>query len=102
MQLRHRRLNEIIATDIWFSSYPSLEGFNCAQVFYGCTSRRLDVYDMKHSDGEFSEIYLDLIRQRGIPSALHCNNAKAQQSERVKHIHRDLVIADRHTEPHSP
>ena len=102
MQLRHRRLNEIIATDTWFSTYPSLEGFNCAQVFYGCTSRRLDVYGMKHSDGEFPGIYLDFIRQRGIPSALHCDNAKAQQSERVKRIHRDLVIADRHTEPHSP
>ena len=102
MQLRHRRLNEVVATDTYFSSIRSLEGYWCAQVFYGCTSRRLDVFGMKDSDGEFPEAYMDFIRQRGIPSALHCDNAKAQQSERVKRIHRDLVIADRHTEPHSP
>ena len=100
MQLRHHRLNEVVATDTSFSSIRLIKGYCwCAQMFYGCTSRHLDVFGVKDSDEEFPEAF---ICHRGIPSALHCDNAKAQQSERIKRIHHNLVIADRHTEPHSP
>ena len=47
-------------------------------------------------------MYLDFIRQNGIPSALRRDNAKSEMSQRFKQIHRDLVIADQWTEPHSP
>jgi hypothetical protein len=74
MQLRHCHLNEVVATDTYFSCIHSLEGYCCAQVFYGCTSCHLDVFGMKDSDGEFpAEAYMDFIRQRGIPSGLHCD-----------------------------
>jgi hypothetical protein len=31
--LRHKRLNEVIATDTYFSSEKSIEGYDCAQLF---------------------------------------------------------------------
>jgi hypothetical protein len=36
--LRHKRLNEVIATDTNFASDKSIEGYNCAQFFFGMTS----------------------------------------------------------------
>jgi hypothetical protein len=33
--LRHKRLNEIIATDTYFANEKSIEGYHCAQVFLG-------------------------------------------------------------------
>jgi hypothetical protein len=65
------------------------------------TSRMLVVTGMK-TESEFPDVYLDLIRQYGIPSALRRDNAKSEMSQRVKKIHRELVIADQWTEPHSP
>ena len=45
--LRHPRLNEVIATDTYFSSVRSIEGYNCAQVFVGLTSRRITTIGIK-------------------------------------------------------
>ena len=99
--LRHKRLNEVIATDTYFASERSIEGYHCAQVFFGMTSKMLVVTGMK-TESEFPDVYLDFIRQHGIPSALRRDNAKSEMSQRVRQIHRDLVIADQWTEPHSP
>jgi hypothetical protein len=89
--LRHKRLNEVIATDTYFANEKSMEGYHCAQVFFG----------MK-TESEFADVYLDFIRKYGIPSALRRDNTKSEMSQRVKDIHRDLIIADQWTEPHSP
>jgi hypothetical protein len=83
------------------SSTKSTEGFYCAQVFFGMTSKMLYVAGMK-TESEFPDVYLDFIRQHGIPSSLRRDNAKSEMSWRVHQIHRDLVIADQWTEPHSP
>jgi hypothetical protein len=99
--LRHKRLNEIIATDTYFSSVKSIEGYCFAQVFFDMTSKMLYVAGMK-TESEFPDVYFDFIRQRGISSALRRDNAKSEMSHRVRQIHRDLVIADQWTEPHSP
>jgi hypothetical protein len=62
--LRHTRLNEVIATDTYFSSTKSIEGyystksiegFYCAQVFFGMTSKTLYVAGMK-TESEFPEV----------------------------------------------
>jgi hypothetical protein len=99
--LRHKSLNEVIATDTYFASERSLEGYYCAQVFFGMTSKSLYVPGMK-TESEFPDVYLDFIRQNDIPSALRRDNAKSEMSQRVRHIHYDLVISDQRTEPHSP
>jgi hypothetical protein len=99
--LRHKRLNEVIATDTYFAIEKSMEGYHCAQVFFGMTSKMLYVAGMK-TESEFTDVYLDFIRKYGIPSALRRDNAKSEMSQCVEDIHRDLVIADQWTEPHSP
>jgi hypothetical protein len=54
------------------------------------------------TESEFADVYLDFIRKYGIPSARRRDNAKSEMSQRVKDIHRDLIIADQWTETHSP
>jgi hypothetical protein len=98
---RHKMLNEVIATDTYFANEKSIEGYHCAQVFFGMTSKMLYVSGMK-TESEFADVYLDFIRKCGIPSALLRDNSKSEMSQRVKYIHRDLIIADQWTEPHSP
>jgi hypothetical protein len=53
---------------------------------------------------EFQKLKCELgtIRQHGIPSALRRDNSKSEMSPRVCQIHKDLVIGDQWTEPHSP
>jgi len=99
--LRHKRLNEVIATDTYFSSTKSIEGYYCAQVFFGMASKMLYVAGMK-TESEFPDVYLDFIRQRGIPYALRHDNDKSEMSHCVRKIHRDLVVADQWTELHCP
>jgi hypothetical protein len=91
--LRHKSLNEVIATDTYFAYEKSIKGYHYAQVFYGMTSKMLYDAGMK-TESEFADVYLDFIRKYGIPSALRRDNAKSEMSQRVKDIHRDLIIAD--------
>jgi hypothetical protein len=65
------------------------------------TSKMMYVAGMK-TESEFADVYLDFIRKCGIPSALRRDNVKSEMSQRVKDIHRDLIIADQWTESHSP
>ena len=58
--LRHKRLNEVIATHTYFANEKSIEGFQCAQVFFGMTSIMLYVAGMK-TESEFPDVYLDFI-----------------------------------------
>jgi hypothetical protein len=39
--LRHKRLNKVISTDTYFENEKSIEGYYCAQVFFGITSKML-------------------------------------------------------------
>jgi hypothetical protein len=64
------------------------------------TSKMLYVSGMK-TESEFADIYLDFIRKCRIPSALQIDDAKSEMSQCVIDIHRDLIIADQWTEPHS-
>jgi hypothetical protein len=64
--LRHKRLNEVIATGTYFSSVKSIEGYYSAQVSIGMTSKRLFVAGMKTESG-FPDVLLDFIRQCYIP-----------------------------------
>ena len=68
-RLRRKRLNEVIATDTYFANEKSIEGYHFAQVFFGLTSKMFFVAGMK-TESEFSDVYLDSIRQYEIPSAL--------------------------------
>jgi hypothetical protein len=67
--LRRKRLNEVVVTDTYFASDKLIEGYYCAQVFFGMTQRMLFVASLK-KESKFPDVYLDFIRQYGIPSAL--------------------------------
>jgi hypothetical protein len=54
-------------------------------------SKMLYVAFMK-TESEFADVYLDSIRKYGIPSALRRDNAKSEMSQRVKDIHRELLL----------
>jgi dGTP triphosphohydrolase len=53
--LRHKRLNEVISTDTYFANEKSIEGYHCAQVFFGMTSKILYISGMK-TESEFADI----------------------------------------------
>ena len=99
--LRKKRLNEVVATDIYFSSTKSLEGFWCSQVFYGTHSKFINVQSM-HTESEFPDAFKDFIRERKIPNIFQRDNARSHNSEEVNEITTDLVITDEFTEPHHP
>ena len=99
--LKFPRRNEIVATDTYFLAVKSFDGYHCAQIFIGLTSRRREVYGMK-SKSEFPDIYQDFLRQHGIPHTLRRDNAKEENSTAVRDINRKFVVADEFTEPHSP
>jgi hypothetical protein len=83
--LRHKRLNDVIATDTNFANEKSIEGYHCAQVFFGMTSKMLYVAGMKTELG-VADVYLDFIGKFGIPSALRRDNGKSEMYQCVKKI----------------
>jgi hypothetical protein len=40
-------INEVIATDTYLVNEKSIEGYHCAQVFFGMTSKMMYVAGMK-------------------------------------------------------
>jgi hypothetical protein len=65
------------------------------------TSEMLYVAGMK-TESEFADVYLVFIRKCGITSAPRRDSAKYEMIQCVRDIHRDFIIADQWTEPHSP
>jgi hypothetical protein len=54
------------------------------------------------TQSEVANVYLDFIRKYGISTAIRRDNTKSEMIQRVKVIHRDLIIANQWIEPHSP
>ena len=99
--LRHPGLNEVVATDTYFSNTRSIEGYWCAQVFVGLTSRGITVIGMR-IESEFTEAYHEIMSKQGLPHTLRQDNAKSKMSEKVLNLQHDMVIADEYTETHTP
>jgi hypothetical protein len=99
--LNVRRLQEVYATDTLFSSEKSIEGYNCAQLYAGKSSRLLALYGMR-SENQMPETLEDFVREVGAPKGLLSDNAKSETSKEVKRIQRKYTIQDSQTEPHHP
>jgi hypothetical protein len=82
------RLREIVSIDTIFSSVRAVGGARCAQVFYGLTSHHMDVYGME-SKSQFPDLYKEFIRDQGVPSGLHRDNAMEQRSNVITQLNRD-------------
>jgi hypothetical protein len=71
--------------DTVFMTVMGLHKWSCAQVFYGLKSHMINVYGME-SKGGVHDAYPDFIRNEGIPSGLHRDLAKEQNSKRFADI----------------
>jgi hypothetical protein len=91
--LNRYRLREIVATYTIFSSVRAVGGARCAQVFYGLTSHHMDIYGME-SKSQSPDVYRELIRDQGVPSSLHRDNATEQKSNIVTQLNRDYELKE--------
>ena len=86
------RINEPVFTDPMFTNCRSIyHGYMAAQAFSGTKSYTIFIYGIKFKE-EFPKIYKDFIRNQGAPSALRRDNAKEEQSERIKDINREFMV----------
>jgi hypothetical protein len=99
--LRRKRINEPYATDTWFSSVTSFEGYNCAQIFYGINSKRISNYGMK-TESHGPDALLEFFRKEGVPLSILRDNSKMQASELWKDYMRRYWVKDQFTEPYHP
>ena len=100
--LHVKRLDETVSTDPIFANCRSLfHGYFGAQVFYGCTSRCINVGGFKEK-GEFPKLYQDFIQEHGAPSILCRDNAKEEASYEVMEINRKFFIKDQFSEAYNP
>jgi hypothetical protein len=99
--LNRFRLREVVSTDTIFSSVRAVGGFRCAQVFYGLTSHRMDVYGME-SKSQFPDIYKEFIRDQGVPSGIHRDNATEQKSHIITQLNREYEVRESFAEAGYP
>jgi len=99
--LNARRLTEPYATDTFFSSIKSIEGYTCAQIYVGKSSAHTVVYGLSSED-QFPLTLYDFTRDVGVPVGLMSDNAKAETSAKVKEWLRTYQVKEMLTEPHHP
>ena len=93
--LNVNRLDEPVSTDPAYANCNSLHhGFVGFQVFFGMMSHHINVYGFRRKNYNFPKIYRDFIKENGAPSVLRRDNARAEQSEEIQNIHRELYIKD--------
>jgi hypothetical protein len=100
-QLNVNRLKEAVACDTFFANCRDQSGAKCAQVFFGCASKMINVYGMT-AEREAPDAYKDFIREEGAPTILRRDNSKVQTGKAFTDINRTFVIKDGLTEPYHP
>jgi hypothetical protein len=100
------RLNEVDATDTYFSETPALDdgitehgGTKLIQFFCGCSCLLTAVYPMRRENNIAGTLEY-LIRFYGAAIALFSDNAKSQIGRAVQEILRMYSIKDFQCEPH--
>jgi hypothetical protein len=97
--LSRRRILEPYATDTWFSTTTSYEGYNCAQIFAGVKSKTVSQYGMK-SENDGPAALLNFFRQEGVPLSIIRDKSKMQTSKLWKDYCRNYWVKDRFIEPY--
>ena len=88
------RLDEVVSTDPIFANCASLhDNYVGAQIYYGLTSRNIDIYGFKQ-ESEFPENLEDFVRNHGAMKILRRDNAQSERSGRVTEIQRKYRIGD--------
>ena len=83
--LRVRRLDEVYATDTYYSSVKAHDGSTCVQIYCGRKSMFTDIFGMK-TESQMPGTLMDFIRKWGAMNGLFSYNAKAQTSLAVQDI----------------
>jgi hypothetical protein len=99
--LRWHRLNEVVSMDETFSTAQAHDRSNGAMIYYGCVSMMINVYGMT-AKSQALETYKEFVRDEGIPSVLHRDGAKEQQSQAFLQFNREILVKDTFTEPYNP
>jgi hypothetical protein len=95
-----KRRNEAVATDTVFRDIPAVDsGVTASQIFVGRESLVADVYGLK-TNKAFVNTLEHNIRERGAMDNLISDCAKAETSERIKHILRALCISSWYSKPY--
>ena len=100
--LNRPRLDEVVATNTFFSSARNVTGATCAQVFYGLSSHFVNVYGMA-SEQNRPDCLDDFLRKEGAPNDIRSDNLNMErwQTRWLQQI-RDLFVSSEFTEPHHP
>jgi hypothetical protein len=99
--LKHFRLEEIVAMDTIFLSIKAIGGARCAQMFYGLKSHRINVYGME-SKSQVPEVYQRFLRDEGVPSGIHRDQAPEQKEALITRINREHKIQESFTKAGNP
>ena len=99
--LGNARLHEGMSTDPVFSTAPSWEGYNCAQIYIGLKSKRPFCFGMV-SESEGPNTLLNICRNIGVPSGLIYDNSKVMAGKEWKKYMRQFWIKEiGHNEAHN-
>jgi hypothetical protein len=90
-------------TDTFFASWCDCSGATCVQVFYGCTSKMINVYGM-NVKRKAPSAYQDFICEEGAPTLSYVKTIQsfrqAKHSKRL--INRKFAICDGLIDPYHP
>ena len=99
--LRYPRLRETICTDDIPAPTLTPKGYKGVVAFFGERSKMLNIYPYKQKSN-FAEIYKEFVKDEGIPSSLHSDNAKHLTGRIIQQLNRDWWTKASTTEPHHP
>ena len=97
--LRPYRINDVCYSDTFFSSFKSIRGYFCFQLFAFKESKFTKVKLMKR-EAQAPEMYEDIIRQYGAPNKCVTDNAKVCKGKRWISVNRRYCIETGLSVPH--
>ena len=97
--LKPHRINDVCYSDTFFSSFTSIRGFKCFQLFAFKDSKFTKAKLMKR-EAQAPEMYEDIIRQYGAPNKCVTDNAKVCKGKRWTSINRWFCIETGLSVPH--
>eukprot|EP00957_Ditylum_brightwellii_P077591 5895818-Ditylum_brightwellii.AAC.1 len=86
-------IDEVYATDMYFSNVKAHYGSTCAQIYFERKSLLTDIYGMK-TELQMIGTLMDFICKWGTMKGLFSDNAKAQTSMAIKDVLHQYNIDD--------
>ena len=77
--MKPRRIDDVLHSDTFFSSVPSIRGFECFQLF-ALKKTKLTTIRLMRKESQAPETYEDVIRSIGAPNRTVIDNAKMCKS----------------------